>query len=298
MQAKTETSFYTIQLRWAWIFLIPSLLVLILVAAFPLLQTFYYSFTDATLDGLDEIAFTGWENYLILIEDPLWWSSVMNTVVFTLCSVTIETILGLAAALILFVPFKGRGIFRATLLVPWAVPTVVSSKIWEWLFQDQYGIINDILTKLNFIKEPIAFMGNPDLALPTIIAVDVWKTTPFMALLLLAGLGTIPKALYESAKIDGAGPIRSFFMITLPLLKPAILIALIFRSLDAMRVFDIIYIMQGSNDQTASMSIYARQQMIDFQEIGLGSSASFAIFCIISVLTAVYMFTMKADFNK
>ncbi len=286
------------QLRWAWIFLVPPLIIILLIAGFPLGQTIWYSFTDGTLDGIDELQFIGLENYLELLTDQLWWSSVGNTVLFTLTSVSIETILGLIIALIISNDFKGRGLVRAAILVPWVIPTVVSSKIWEWLLQDQYGFINDALMRLNLIDTPIAFMGNPDWAFPTIIMVDVWKTSPFMALLILAGLTTIPKDVYAAAKIDGASKIQSFFHITLPLLKPTLLIALIFRSLDAFRVFDIIYIMQGSNEKTASMSIYARQQMIDFGEIGYGSSVSFLIFIIISIFVFIYMKFMRVDFNN
>lgn len=283
---------------WAWIFLIPSLAALLFVAGFPLLQTIWHSFTNATLYNLEESQFIGLKNYKYLFSDPHWWSSVWITVKFTVSTVFLETVLGLMIAMMLNRKFKGRGLLRAAILVPWAIPTVVSSKIWEWLYHDQFGFINGMLKSVGLIEQNIAFMGNPHLVLPAIIAVDVWKTTPFMVLLILAGLTTIPDDLYEAAKIDGANAVQAFFKITLPLLKPTLLIALIFRSLDALRVFDIIYVMQGSNESTSTVSIYARHQMIDFQEIGIGSAASFAIFILISVFTIAYIKSLNVDFEK
>ncbi len=296
--AEHLSPFRKMQIKWAWIFMSPTLVVLFMVAGFPLFQTIWFSFTDATLDSLDEYNFIALENYGLLFTDPLWWSSVWITIKFTIAAVILETTLGVLIALMLNREFPGRGAYRAAILVPWAIPTVVSSQIWAWLYHDQYGFLNEALKSLGLIEKSIAFMGNPDLVLPTIIAVDVWKTTPFMVLLVLAGLTTISKDLYEAAEMDGAHPVQVFFQITLPLLKPTLLIALIFRSLDTLRVFDVIYIMQGSNESTASVSIYARQQMIDFQEIGLGSASSVAIFILISIFTIGYMLSMKVDFNK
>lgn len=292
------SSLHKTRIKWAWIFMTPALLVLFLVAGFPLMRTIWFSFTDATLDNVDSYSFEAFYNYYYIFSDPLWWKAVLTTIKFTLFSVGIETVLGVMVALILNRDVKGRGLLRAAILIPWAIPTVVSSQIWGWLYHDQFGFINGMLKALNLIKEPIAFMGNPTLLLPTIVAVDVWKTTPFITLLVLAGLTTIPGSLYEAAAIDGAGPIQRFFKITLPLLKPTLLITLVFRTLDAFRVFDIIYIMQGSNENTASVSIYARQQMIDFQEIGIGAAASVAIFMLISIFIVIYMKTLKVDFNK
>lgn len=288
------------QIRWIWIFLAPTLLIIFLVAGYPLFQTIYLSFTDATLSNLDDTIFVGLDQYKKVLGDRLWWKAVWNTLVFTFFSVSIETVFGLMVALLLNYEFRARGLLRAAVLIPWAVPTVVSSQIWIWLYHDaSFGFINGILSALGFLSEgeSIAFAADPKVVFYAIIAVDIWKTTPFMALLLLAGLSTIPKSLYEASKIDGASPIQSFFRITLPLLKPTILVALIFRSLDALRVFDIIYVMQGSNDSTATISIYARQYMIDFQQIGTGSAASFAIFVLISIFTFLYVYLGKLDFN-
>jgi trehalose/maltose transport system permease protein len=209
--------------------------------------------------------------------------------VFALCSVTIETVLGLAIALALNAHFKGRGLLRAAVLIPWAIPTVVSAQMWAWMFNDVFGILNEVLRLLGIISEPIAWTASPDTALAAVIMVDVWKTTPFMALLILAGLQMLPTEIYEAAKVDGVHPIRVFFKVTLPLLKPALLVAVIFRALDALRVFDLIYVMTGNNQATMSMSVYARQQLVDFQDVGFGSAAATMLFAIIAAVTAIYL---------
>jgi trehalose/maltose transport system permease protein len=173
--------------------------------------------------------------------------------------------------------------------VPWAIPTVVSAKMWDWMLHDVYGVVNAGLLGLGLIAAPIAWTASPDTALLSIVMVDVWKTTPFVALLLLAGLQTIPADVYEAAHIDGATPIQTFWKVTLPLLKPALLVALIFRTLDALRVFDIVYVMTGNNRSTMTMSVYARQQLVDFQDVGYGSAAATLLFAIVALFTVVYV---------
>ena len=162
---------------------------------------------------------------------------------FTLVSVSIETVLGIVVALILNAAFPGRGIMRAIILIPWAIPTVVSAKMWNWMLHDQFGVINDMLLRLGLIAAPITWTANPDTALWAVVMVDVWKTTPFMALLILAALQMLPQDIYEAARVDGVHPVRVFFRVTLPLIRPALLVAVIFRALDALRVFDLIYVL-------------------------------------------------------
>jgi trehalose/maltose transport system permease protein len=180
-------------------------------------------------------------------------------------------------------------VLRAAVLIPWAIPTVVSAKMWGWMFNDVFGVINHALLGLGLIAAPIAWIASPDTALAAIILVDVWKSTPFMALLLLAGLQMLPQACYESARVDGVHPLKVFFRVTLPLLKPALAVAIIFRMLDALRVFDLIYVMTGNNRDTMSMSVYARQQLVDFQDVGYGSAAATLLFLIIALFTVVYL---------
>ena len=275
--------------RAAWLFVAPMLIVLLAVAGWPLARTIWFAFTDANLADLASAQWVGLDNFSYLLTDPDWWVAVRNTLVFTIVSITIETVLGLGIALALNAHFAGRGLLRAAVLIPWAIPTVVSAQMWSWMFNDVFGIINVVLQSLGLIAQPIAWTASPDTALAAVIIVDVWKTTPFMALLLLAGLQMLPSECYEAARVDGVLPLRVFWQVTLPLLRPALLVAIIFRALDALRIFDLIYVMTGNNKSTMSMSVYARQQLVDFQDVGFGSAAATMLFVIIAVITAVYM---------
>jgi trehalose/maltose transport system permease protein len=279
--------------RAAWLFLAPMLVVLAAVAAWPLGRTIWFGFTDANLSDLSAAQFVGLANFQYLLTDADWWQAVRNTVTFAAISVTLETVLGLGIALALNAHFRGRGLLRAAVLIPWAIPTVVSAQMWSWMFNDVFGIINHILVGLGILDRGIAWTASPDTALAAVIMVDVWKTTPFMALLILAGLQMIPGEMYEAARVDGINPVRVFFKVTLPLLKPALLVAVIFRALDAFRIFDLIYVMTGNNKVTMSMSVYARQQLVDFQDVGFGSAAATMLFLLIAVFTAVYLTLAK-----
>jgi trehalose/maltose transport system permease protein len=285
------------RVRAAWLFLTPMLVMLALVAGWPLARTIWFSFTDANLNNLSDYDFIGFENYLAnydgewlgLLTDPEWWRAVWNTVWFALVSVSIETLLGLAVALVLNRTFPGRGLVRAIVLIPWAIPTVVSARIWSWMLHDQFGVVNDLLLRVGLISAPIAWTANADTALWVVAVVDVWKTTPFMALLILAGLQMLPGDIYEAARVDGIHPVRVFFRVTLPLIRPALLVAVIFRALDALRVFDLVYVLTANTADTHTMSVYARRQLVEFQEVGLGSAASTLVFLIIALLTVVYL---------
>lgn len=277
------------RVRAAWLFLTPMLIVLALVAGWPLAKTIAYGFTDASLIDPASARFVGFDNFAYLLLDANWWTAVRNTVVFAAISVSLETVLGLAIALALNAQFRGRGGLRAAILIPWAIPTVVSAQMWSWMFNDVFGVINHVLLALGLIAEPVAWLASPDTALLSIILVDVWKTTPFMALLLLAGLQMLPKECFESARVDGVHPVKVFFRITLPLLKPTLMVAIVFRLLDALRMFDLVYVMSGNSRDTMSMSVYARQQLIDFGDLGFGSAAATMIFAIIALFTVVYL---------
>ena len=278
--------------RAAWLFLLPMLVVLALVAAWPLLRTIWLGFSDANLLRLDQSRWVGLDNFTGkygLVHDKLWWHAVKNTLWFTVLSVSIETVLGMVIALVLNRAFPGRGLVRAAVLIPWAIPTVVSAKMWSWMLNDQFGIINDMLLRLGIIDSPRAWTADPDLLMASVVLVDVWKTTPFMALLLLAALQMLPKECYEAAQIDGIGPVRVFFRITLPLIRPALMVAVIFRALDAIRIFDLIYVLTGTSESTMTMSVYVRQQLIEFQHVGYGSAASTMLFFIVALLTVLYV---------
>jgi trehalose/maltose transport system permease protein len=271
--------------RSAWLFLAPMLLVLAGVAVWPLLRTVAFSFTDAYLSDLAGWQFVGLSNYQYLAQDPRWWRAVGNTVIFTVVSVGLETLLGLVIALTLNAHLPGRGLLRAAVLIPWAIPTVVSAKMWAWMLNDLYGVVNAVLLALGLIGEPWAWLGDPVLSMAAVIAVDVWKATPFVALLALAALQVVPQQLYEAARIDGAGAVRIFFSITLPLIRPALLVAVIFRGLDALRVFDVVYVLTGNSAATATMSVYARQQLVEFQDVGYGSAAATFLFLVVALVT-------------
>jgi len=286
------------RVRSAWLFVAPMLILLALVAGWPLARTVWFGFTDASLSDTTAAAFIGIENYRWLLTDPDWWQAVRNTVIFTLASVTLETILGLTIALALNAHFRGRGGLRAAVLIPWAIPTVVSAQMWAWMFNDVFGVINAMLLAAGLIDAPIAWTASPDTALLAVILVDVWKTTPFVALLLLAGLQMLPQECYESAKVDGVHPLKVFFKVTLPLLKPALTVAIIFRALDALRVFDLIYVMTGNNRDTMSMSVYARQQLVDFQDVGYGSAAATMVFLIIALFTIAYLMLARVGEDR
>lgn len=276
------------------------MLVLAIVAGWPLLRTIWFGFTDAELNRISDYNFIGLENYIGefgLLSDPRWWNAVWNTVWFSVISVSLETALGLIVALVLNANFPGRSIVRAAVLIPWAIPTIVSAQMWAWMLHDQFGVVNDMLMMIGLIAEPIAWTASPDTAMWAVIMVDVWKTTPFMALLILAGLQMLPSDCYEAAKVDGIHPVKVFFKVTLPLLKPAIMVAVIFRALDALRIFDLIYVLTSGSRETISMSVFARQELVDFQQVGYGSAASTLLFLTIAVLTIAYIYIGKVDLS-
>jgi trehalose/maltose transport system permease protein len=203
--------------------------------------------------------------------------------------VTCETILGMIVALVLNAEFRGRGIVRAAILIPWAIPTIVSAKMWQWMLNDQFGIINDILLRLGLIDTKIAWTASADTAMFAVLIVDIWKTTPFMALLILAALQMLPKEIFEVAKLDGVSPLKIFWRVTLPLIRPALMVAVIFRGLDALRIFDLIYVLTPNNVHTKSMSVFARENLFEFDKFAYGSAASTMLFLILALLTILFM---------
>ncbi|GHA17768.1 trehalose/maltose ABC transporter permease [Devosia pacifica] len=293
--------------RW---FLVPMLVALAIVAGWPLLRSIWFSFTDASLNDLYGAEFIGFDNYLRwqtlesgrtiyrgLLVDDAWWNAVWNTVRFAVISVSIEAVLGIIVALVLNAEFKGRGLVRAAILIPWAIPTIVSARMWGWMLNDQFGIINDIMLRLGLISQKIAWTASTDTAMTAVLIVDIWKTTPFMALLVLAGLQMIPKDIYEAADIDGVHPVKQFFRITLPLVRPALMVAIIFRVLDALRIFDLIYVLTPNSPATETMSVLARENLFDFDNFAYGSAQSTLLFFIIALFTIVYIWLGRVNFD-
>jgi trehalose/maltose transport system permease protein len=294
--------------RAAFWFIAPMLTALFCVAAWPLLRTIWFSLTDTSLNNLYGGEWVGIKNYLSwrtlesgrtiwrgTLADPDWWNAVYNTVRFAFVSVFFETILGLIVALVLNAEFKGRAFVRAAILIPWAIPTIVSARMWSWMLNDQFGIINDIFLRIGLIDHKIAWTANIDTAMFAVLVVDIWKTTPFMALLILAGLQMVPRDIYEAAKIDGVHPIKVFFKLTLPLIRPALAVAIIFRILDALRIFDLVYVLTPNSAATKTMSVISRENMIDFDNFAYGAAQSTLLFAIIAIFVALYIWLGKVD---
>lgn len=293
------------KVRTAWLFLTPILIALVLIALWPLLRTIFFSFTDANLSDLSTFRFVGFENYLHLendewtglLVDQTWWRAVWNTLCFTVVTVSIETLVGLVIALVMNQSFRGRGLVRAAVLIPWAVPTIVSATMWSWMLNDQHGIVNHALVSLGILSESVAWTSEPAFVMASVVMVDVWKTSPFMALLILAALQMLPTDCYEAARVDGIHPVKAFFKVTLPLIRPALMVAVIFRAMDALRVFDVIYVLTSNNMKTMSMSIFARQQLVDFQQVGYGSAASTLLFMTIALCIVLYVMIGRVRFD-
>ncbi len=257
----------------AYYMVLPSLLIILLVAFYPVVYSMWLSLHQATVGNVGE--FVALQNYVSMARNDDFQAGLFNTVVFTVVSVTIEFIVGLGIALAINRAFRGRGLVRAAVLVPWAFPTVISAVMWRLMFQDQVGIINYAANALGVISQPI--LSDNTLLLIGAIAVDAWKTTPFMALLLLAGLQTIPGDVYEAARVDGANVMQRFFRITLPLLKPAILVALLFRTLDAYRVYDLFWAMSDRQLESLSTYVYKGVRVSQLQ-FATGNAAAVFIF--------------------
>jgi len=265
-------------------FVLPALVLLSLITVYPAVYVFYLSFQRRLLI-FDLSKYVGLDNYLFLLGDKRFWNALGNTFYFTLISVSLELVLGLGFALLLHRTFKLKGLVRAVVMIPWIIPTVVSAKLWEWIYNTDFGILNYLLgLKVNWL-------GSPFWALNCAIAMDVWKTTPFVAILLTAGLQIIPEEVIQAAKIDGAGTWQIFKRITLPLLKPVILVVLIFRTLDAFRVFDAVYVLTGGGpaNTTETLSIYAYKVLFQTLQFGYGSALSVIVFLCVGFFSLVYL---------
>ena len=271
--------------------LIPCFLFVLLFAFYPILYSFYLSLHKIIL-GLPSLGqpFTGLANYRELLSDKIALNSLINTLVFVFTSTFFEILFGLVIALVINRHFKGRGMVRAAILIPWAIPTVVSSQIWRFIFNDNYGLLNYVLYGTDTAAYS-AWLADPATAFAAIIIADVWKTSSFAGLLILAGLQTIPDDLYEAARIDGASSWQQFKKITLPLIKPSILIALLFRTMDAFKVFDLVFVMTqgGPADSTNVLQFYGYKKIFAEGMMGYGSTISVLVFLIILVVSLFYI---------
>ncbi|MBF2005052.1 carbohydrate ABC transporter permease [Chlorogloeopsis fritschii PCC 9212] len=281
--------------RTAWILLTPALLLLLFVFAYPILRAFWLSVFTRNLGTELQPVFSGLENYVRMAGDGRFWQSLWITTVFTTASVVSELILGLLIALVLNQAFFGRGIVRTTAILPWALPTALIGLAWAWIFNDQFGVVNDILRRLGLIETGINWLGDPTLAMIALIFADVWKTTPFISILLLAGLQSIPKDLYEAYSVDGANAWQNFRNITLPLLLPQILIAVLFRFAQAFGIFDLIAVMTGGGPGGATevVSLYIYSTVMRYLDFGYGAALVVVTFLILIAAVAIASFLLN-----
>jgi multiple sugar transport system permease protein len=261
----------------------PSMILIAVVAAWPVIYAIWLSLHEYSIKVAGLSRWAGFGNYSKALGNSDWWAALGHTLIFTVSSVALETVIGLAMALAMHAAFKGQGLLRTTVLVPWALLTVVTAIIWRTMFVSPYGFVNTLFgTKT-------VWLGSEPQALIIIILADVWKTAPFMALLILAGLQVIPGEVYEAAKVDGASTMQRFTKITLPLLLPAILVALIFRTLDALRVFDLPYVLTGGQNGTSTLSTIAQEAFAANRLYGLGAAMAVLTFIVVMIVSFSYI---------
>lgn len=278
-----------------WILTIPALLLLLLVFAYPILRAFWQSVFTINLGNQLHPAFSGFYNYGRMAQDGRFWQSLWNSTMFTFTSVAIELVLGMAIALVLHQSFRGRGVVRTIAILPWALPTALIALAWTWIFNDQFGVVNDILMRLGIINSGINWLGDPTLAMISVIVADVWKTTPFISILLLAGLQSISNDLYEAQAIDGATPWQSFWRITIPLLMPQIVIALLFRLAQSFGIFDLIAVMTGGGPggATEMVSLYIYATVMRYLDFGYGAALVVVTFMLLVLAVAIASFFLS-----
>lgn len=278
----------------AILLLAPAAILLGLIIVYPVLRLGFTSFFNLSLTSSQPAEFVGFENYLLMLDDPVFWQTSWNTILITLITVPGALLVGLGLALAANLPFRMQWPVRLSLLIPWALPLSFAGLIFAWFFHSEYGVVNDILARFGF--EGIIWFNSPQWAMAAICLTIIWKTSSFMALIILAGLQTIPRSLYEAADVDGAGKLRQFFEITLPLLKPAIVIALIFRTITALQTFDIPYMMTGGGPgtSTATLAMYIHQNTISFLDLGYGSALAVVMFALSMLVTFIYLRAIRA----
>ncbi len=271
--------------RLAWMLVAPAVIVMLLVTGYPIVYAIWLSLQKYDLRFPDDKEFVGLSNYIDVLTSSIWWTDVFNTLVITVCSVALELVLGMALALVMHRAIFGRGPVRAAILIPYGIVTVVAAFAWRYAFDPATGFVQG----LPLISDAANPLGDREGSFVVIVLTEVWKTTPFMALLLLAGLALVPDELHEAAKVDGANAVQRFFRITLPLMKPAILVALLFRTLDAFRVFDTVFIQTAGANDTETVSILGYNVLINRVNLGLGSAVSVLIFIAVILIATMFV---------
>ena len=275
----------------------PAMLIIIGLMLYPLIYTLYLTVADYNvLTGVNN-GFTGIEKYVRVLTDSDFWNAMGVTMYFVAGSLVLQTILGFIVALFLNIPFKGQKLLRAVMLAPWAVPTVVNAQLWNWILNASYGALNKLLLQIGLIDEPIVWLGDPKLAMNVIILADTWKMLPLFVIMLLAGMSTIPESHYEAAKLEGAGFWFTYRKITFPLLKPMLLVVLIMRTAQAMRVFDIVYMLTqgGPNNSTMTISYYTYYQTFGLFDFGYGSALAMIVTVLTVGIAVIYKKVLKSD---
>lgn len=270
----------------------PVILVFLVVACYPLLLTIKTSFfVDRPAEPWMGNDFIGFSNYRALLTDSVFWKSIWNTLYFSVVSVGAELLIGFSVALLLNREFHGKSLVRTAIMLPWAIPTVIAANAFMFMYSDVYGVFNDLLMRLSLLDRPFAWLANVSTAMNSIIFADVWKCFPFIAIILLANLQSIPAELYESAQIDGANKLKGFFYITLPFMKNAILMAVLLRMIDAIRVFDIISVLTdgGPADSTNVLMTNIYRYTFRYMNFDLGAAASTISFLIILAISSVFI---------
>ena len=285
------------RIRVGYLFLIPTLVVFLVLIAYPVCSTIYLSFCNYRTQTITQGAvFNGVANYVKMFQDEEMWTSLIFTVKFTVISVILETVLGMACALIMNRNFRGSNLVCAMVLVPWCIPTVVSGLMWSYMYAESFGIINYLLSVLHVIQDPIKWLTDGNWAFVAVIISDVWKTVPYMSLLLLSGLKTVSNDYLEAAAIDGAGKVRIFFSIVLPNIRPVMMVAVMFRTIQSFRVYDLIKVLTNGGPQgsTKSLTMYGMEQYFNFGNMGSGAALAVLTFVISLIIAAFFQEGVKS----
>jgi len=277
-------------------FVTPTFVIIALILVYPVLQSVVLSFGQSSVDGFEPYRFVGFKHYAALMGDSRFWSSLSVTVVFTLVSIPLELVLGVALALLMNESFRGKGFVRLAVLFPWALPTALNALIWRWMYNADYGLFNALGLQFGLVSERVNWLGEETLAMVSMVLVSVWKTSSFMALIILAGLQSIPRELYEAGRMDGMTRWQEFREVTLPLLKGSIMVALIIRSMDALRTFELPFNLTdgGPDNATETLSLYAYKVIFEFVEFNAGAAIVVVQFLVIFALSLVYILTLKS----
>ncbi len=287
--------------KMGYIFLIPSLILILILVIYPVFETIRLSFFHYRIQTLMlGEKFIGIQNFTKLFSDEQFFNSLKFTLVFTITAVSLETVIGMLFALIMNQKIPGQGLIRTAVLIPWAIPTIISGLMWKFMYSEQYGVINYILNMLKIIEGGLPWLSDAGLAVLATIIADVWKTTPYMSLLILSGLQTIPPQMYEAASIDGASKLQLFWYITIPLIKPVLSVAILFRTLATFRIYALIAVLTsgGPANATQSLSLYTIKTYFNFGNLGYGAALATVTFVISLLISMFFLDALKSKVER